>query len=41
MQLGLETLDYLIFLIYFVIVSSYGIWVYKNKGRKNLTKLST
>ncbi len=35
MQLGLETLDYLIFLIYFVIVSSYGIWVYKNKGRKN------
>lgn len=35
MQLGLETLDYVIFLVYFVIVSTYGIWVYKNKGRKN------
>ena len=34
MTLGLETLDYVIFLIYFVIVSSYGYWVYKNKGKQ-------
>ncbi|MGA0555684.1 sodium/sugar symporter [Larkinella sp. VNQ87] len=34
MQLGLETLDYLIFFVYFVIVASYGFWVYKNKGSK-------
>ncbi|MBC7409545.1 MAG: sodium transporter, partial [Arcicella sp.] len=35
MKLGLETLDYCIFFIYFVIVSSYGYWVYKNKGKQN------
>ncbi|OIN59270.1 sodium/sugar symporter [Arsenicibacter rosenii] len=35
MQLGLETLDYIIFLVYFVIVASYGFWVYKNKGSQN------
>lgn len=34
MKLGLETLDYLIFLVYFVIVASYGYWVYKNKGKQ-------
>lgn len=34
MTLGLETLDYVIFLIYFVIVSSYGYWVYKHKGKQ-------
>lgn len=34
MTLGLETLDYGIFLAYFVIVSAYGIWIYKNKGSK-------
>ncbi|MES2794321.1 MAG: sodium/sugar symporter [Bacteroidota bacterium] len=33
-SLGLETLDYAIFLIYFVIVSTYGYWIYKNKGKK-------
>jgi len=35
MTLGLETLDYVIFLIYFVIVSSYGYWIYKNKGKQS------
>lgn len=34
MKLGLETLDYGIFLSYFVIVSIYGIWIYRNKGSK-------
>ncbi len=35
MKLGLEPTDYLIFCIYFIIVSSYGLWVYKNKGQKS------
>lgn len=35
MTLGLETPDYVIFLIYFVIVSSYGYWIYKNKGKQS------
>ncbi|WAC13492.1 sodium/sugar symporter [Dyadobacter pollutisoli] len=34
MKLGLETPDYLIFLVYFVVVASYGFWVYHNKGSK-------
>ncbi|MCU0325338.1 MAG: sodium/sugar symporter [Spirosomaceae bacterium] len=35
MAIGLETLDYIIFLVYFIIVSSYGYWIYKNKGRQS------
>ncbi len=35
MTLGLESLDYAIFFIYFVIVSSYGYWIYKNKGKQS------
>jgi solute:Na+ symporter, SSS family len=35
MKIGLQSLDYIIFLVYFIIVSSYGIWVYRNKGNKN------
>lgn len=35
MTLGLETIDYIIFLVYFVIVSSYGYWIYKNKGKQS------
>lgn len=35
MKLGLETIDYGIFFIYFIIVAIYGYWVYKNKGQKN------
>lgn len=34
MKLGLETVDYVIFLVYFVIVASYGYWVYKHKGKQ-------
>ncbi|MFC0186312.1 solute:Na+ symporter, SSS family [Pseudarcicella hirudinis] len=34
MKLGLETLDYVIFFIYFLIVATYGVWVYRNKGSK-------
>ncbi len=32
--LGLESIDYAIFLIYFVIVAVYGYWVFKNKGKQ-------
>ncbi|NBA88624.1 sodium/solute symporter [Emticicia sp. CRIBPO] len=35
MKLGLESLDYGIFFVYFVIVASYGYWVYKNKGKQS------
>ncbi|UTA68651.1 sodium/sugar symporter [Emticicia sp. 21SJ11W-3] len=35
MTLGLESLDYIIFLVYFVIVSAYGYWIYKNKGKQS------
>lgn len=35
MTLGLESLDYVIFLVYFIIVSSYGYWIYKNKGKQS------
>ncbi|GAB3974228.1 sodium/sugar symporter [Spirosoma terrae] len=34
MKLGLETIDYVIFLVYFVIVASYGYWVYTHKGKQ-------
>lgn len=34
MTLGLESLDYTIFLVYFLIVASYGYWVYKHKGKQ-------
>ena len=35
MTLGLQPLDYGIFLVYFIIVSSYGYWVYTHKGKQN------
>jgi solute:Na+ symporter, SSS family len=35
MQLGLSTTDYVIFIIYFLIVASYGYWVYRNKGSQS------
>ena len=35
MKLGLETLDYGIFFVYFVIVSTYGYWIFKNKGKQS------
>src|SRR5215217_6835208 len=34
MKLGLESIDYLIFAVYFVIVSLYGYWVYRHKGKQ-------
>jgi solute:Na+ symporter, SSS family len=35
---GLQNLDYLVFLFYFIIVVVYGIWIYK---RKHTTKMDT
>lgn len=35
MQLGLSTTDYVIFIVYFLIVASYGYWVYRNKGSQS------
>jgi solute:Na+ symporter, SSS family len=34
MKLGLESLDYVIFLVYFVCVAAYGYWVYRHKGKQ-------
>jgi solute:Na+ symporter, SSS family len=34
MKLGLESLDYAIFFIYFAVVATYGYWIYKNKGKQ-------
>src|SRR6478672_22275 len=34
MHLGLESIDYIIFAVYFVIVSIYGYWVYRHKGKQ-------
>lgn len=35
MQKGLQTLDYFVFLIYFVIVAGYGYWIYQRKKSKS------
>lgn len=32
---ALNTLDYIVFLIYFVIVAGYGIWIYNRKKKAN------
>ena len=32
--MGLKTLDYLVFFIYFVIVAGYGYWIYQRKKTK-------
>jgi SSS family solute:Na+ symporter len=34
MNIGLSTLDYIIFCVYFIIVASYGYWVYRHKGKQ-------
>ncbi|MFD1819519.1 solute:Na+ symporter, SSS family [Pseudarcicella hirudinis] len=34
MQKGLQTLDYLVFLFYFIVVASYGYWIYQKKKSK-------
>lgn len=31
MQTGLQTLDYIVFLFYFIVVSTYGYWIYNRK----------
>ena len=34
MQKGLQTFDYLVFLFYFIVVASYGYWIYNRKKAK-------
>jgi solute:Na+ symporter, SSS family len=34
MQKGLQTFDYLVFLFYFILVASYGYWIYNRKKSK-------
>jgi len=34
MNKNLVTADYIVFIIYFIIVSSYGLWIYKRKKKK-------
>jgi solute:Na+ symporter, SSS family len=34
MQTGLQSLDYIIFLIYFIIVAGYGYWIYKREKKE-------
>ena len=31
MQTGLQTLDYFVFLVYFIVVAGYGFWIYNQK----------
>ncbi|MBO9641434.1 MAG: sodium transporter, partial [Siphonobacter aquaeclarae] len=33
----LETLDYLVFLVYFIIVAGYGYWIYKKKQTEKIS----
>ena len=35
MSQGLQTYDYLVFVLYFVLISSYGFWIYKKKQTVN------
>ncbi|MEY4051286.1 MAG: hypothetical protein RIR64_271 [Bacteroidota bacterium] len=35
MPQGLQTYDYLVFVLYFVLISSYGFWIYKRKKTAN------
>ena len=35
MSQGLQTYDYLVFVLYFVLISSYGCWIYKRKQTVN------
>lgn len=35
MSQGLQTYDYLVFVLYFVLISSYGFWIYKRKQTVN------
>ena len=31
MPKGLQTYDYLVFVLYFILIASYGFWIYKRK----------
>ena len=31
MQTGLQSLDYMVFIFYFIVVSGYGYWIYQRK----------
>jgi solute:Na+ symporter, SSS family len=33
---GLATIDYIVFLIYFVVVASYGYWIYNRKKKATM-----
>ena len=35
MSQGLQTYDYLVFILYFVLIASYGFWIYKRKQTAN------
>lgn len=35
MSKGLQTYDYIVFLLYFVLIASYGFWIYKKKQTTN------
>jgi len=35
MSQGLQTYDYLVFVLYFVLIASYGFWIYKRKQTVN------
>ena len=32
MNQGLQTYDYIVFVLYFILISSYGIWIYRKKN---------
>ena len=36
MNQGLQTYDYIVFILYFILISSYGIWVYRKKNTSNV-----
>ncbi len=38
---SLQTKDYLVFLFYFIVVTSYGIWVYRRKKKANSTSTAS
>ena len=35
MNQGLQTYDYIVFILYFILISSYGIWIYRKKNTNN------
>ena len=33
---GLKTIDFIVFLVYFIIVASYGYWIYNRKKKASM-----